>query len=269
MSEVTILIVAFKPKEKLLNNIIDNFKFQYPILIVNNSMEKLSKTFYEIENVSIIDNIQNLGNGAGINLGIEKIETKYVLYLDIDAFIDNKNFKKLIDYANKIRNFAVLIPKLSNNENYLKITKIWNTEGSIMFFNMEKIKGIISFDEKFFLYFEELDFFFNCLKKGLDVFKVPEIEGKHDRGSSIDFKNNEEKVNQLRAWHYAWSQFYFNKKNFNIFKALNICIPFMLKDFFMMISYLIIFNFKKFWIRYNRISGFFHSILNLKSKKRI
>ena len=158
MSNLTILAVAYKPKTDLVSRLIENFSQDYPILIVNNSLSKINENFYNIKNVEIIDSLSNLGNGAGINVGLHKIKTKYALYLDFDSFIDKDNFKKLYDYAEKLNDFAVLIPN-SNSDNRVEPYKTWQKEGSIMFFNLNKIRNKISFDEKYFLYFEEMDFF--------------------------------------------------------------------------------------------------------------
>ena len=162
MLNLTFLAVAYKPKVELVNRLIENFSSNYPILIINNSLNKLSEDLYHKKNLEIIDNPSNLGNGAVINVGLIKIKTKYVLYLDFDSSIDSNNLKKLEDYAKKLKDFAVLIPNSTNKDQNLEPYKKWQIEGSIMLFNLEKIKNKILFDENFFLYFEDTDFFFNC-----------------------------------------------------------------------------------------------------------
>jgi len=265
MSNLTILAVAYKPRIELVSRLIENFSQDYPILIINNSLSRINENFYNKKNVEIIDNTSNLGNGAGINLGLKKIKSKYALYLDFDSLIDKQNFKKLCDYAEKLRDFAVLIPNSTNVDEKLEPFKTWEKEGSIMFFNLSKIKNQILFDEKFFLYFEEVDFFFNCLKKNLDVFFIPAVKIFHEQGSSSE-KNDT--INDLRIWHYSWSQFYFYKKNFGYLKAISKCFPFLIKDSIMMVFYLIILNFKPFKLRYYRINGLLNSMIGLRSWKR-
>ena len=269
MENLTILAVAYKPKKELVDRLIENFISNYPILFINNSLTKLDQNFYNKKNLTIIDNSSNLGNGAGINLGLKEIKTKYALYLDFDSFIDNYNFEKLISYQRKLKNFAVLIPNSSKKDVYQKPYKTWEKEGSIMLFNLEQIKKKISFDENFFLYFEECDFFYNCLKKKMNVLFLPKVYISHEQGTSSDEISEDTELKELRMWHYMWSQFYFYKKNFGYFYALSKCVPFFIKDIFMIFLYLIRFDFSSLKIRYIRISGFANSLFGLKSWKRI
>tara|TARA_Y100000591_G_C21842681_1_gene706681 strand:- start:269 stop:1072 length:804 start_codon:yes stop_codon:yes gene_type:complete len=266
MSNLTILSIAYKPRIELVDRLIENFASKYPILIINNSLSKLNDDFYHRKNVKIIDNELNLGNGAGINLGLKKIKTKYVLYLDFDSFIDTENLRKLDNHVKKLKDFAVLIPNSTGKKQYAEPYKTWKSEGSIMLFNLEIIRDKILFDEKYFLYFEETDFFFNCLKKNLDVFFLPDVTTLHSQGSS---SVEDVKIENLRTWHYSWSQFYFYKKNFGTYYAYSKCFPFFFKDIIMLIAYTLTFKSKLFKFRFYRISGFLNSLIGLRSWKRI
>ncbi len=62
---LTIIMVAYKPKSDLLKSLILQFNSLYKIIIVNNTEEKLENFFYKFQNVKIIDSKNNLGNGAG------------------------------------------------------------------------------------------------------------------------------------------------------------------------------------------------------------
>lgn len=266
MSNLTILSVAYKPRIELVDRLIENFASKYPILIINNSLDKLNDDLYHRKNVELIDNEFNLGNGAGINVGLKKIKTKYVLYLDFDSFIDTENLGKLDNYLKKLKDFAVLIPNSTGKKQNKEPYKTWKSEGSIMLFNLDIIRNKILFDEKYFLYFEETDFFFNCLKKDLDVFFLPDVAILHSQGSS---SVEDIKIENLRTWHYSWSQFYFYKKNFGIYYAYSKCFPFFFKDIIMLIAYTLTFKGKLFKLRFYRISGFLNSLIGLRSWKRI
>ncbi len=135
-----------------------------------------------------------------------------------------------------------------------------------MLFNLDTIRNKILFDEKYFLYFEETDFFYNCLKKNLNVYFIPEVVISHNQGTSSE---DIIEIKYLRAWHYTWSQFYFYKKNFGFFNALHKCLPFFFKDIVMLFIYLLKFDFKLLKYRYYRISGFINSLIGLSSWKRI
>jgi len=273
--EITIIIVAYNPKIKLLEKIIETFHNDYPIIITNNSEKKLDLRFYSYNNVEIIDTLKNKGNGAGINTCLSFCKTKLALYLDIDAQIDRKNLQRLLYYSKKLKSYGALIP--NNQKDILgdkckkKIFKRWDVEGSVVLFNLENLKNQIFFDENIFLYFEENDFFFNCLKKNINVIYLKDVFISHQRASSINYENNNQlkKIKYLREWHYMWSSFYFYRKNFGFFYSLKKNLPLFFKDILRLIYFLISLNFQSANIRYSRIMGFINSFLNLRSSKRL
>ncbi len=264
-------MVAYKPKEELLKSLIVQFQTRFEILIINNSPEKLDKIFYSYENVKVIDSKTNLGNGAGINTGIKKCQTNFILYMDIDTKINEFNFNKLLKYSKKIKDFGVLIPNGLNKDLNKKIVKRWDVEGSIFLINKNQLENKIEFDENYFLYFEENDFFFNCIKNKINVFFLPKVKFTHLKASSIETINNtsKEKLNLLREWHYIWSNYYFHKKNFSLVKAIEKSFPLFFKDLLKLFFYIIKLDKKKIKVRYIRICAFLTSFFNMKSSKRI
>ena len=188
----------------------------------------------------VINAKENLGNGAGINYCLDKCETDYALYLDIDVILDNENFLKLLNYTNHINNFAVLVPNGQNIKSKDEISIRWDIEGSIMLINKKKVNRVVRFDENFFLYYEELDFFFNCIKNNINVYFLSKVTFTHKRASSIETANDHqfEKLHLLRQWHLCWSSYYFHKKNFNTFIALKKNLPSLLKDTIKLIYFL-------------------------------
>ena len=185
INNLSIITVVYKPKSELLKPIILKYKNFFPIIITNNSGYKLEAFYYQYKNVKILDSEKNLGNGGGINMCLDNCSTDFALYMDIDTNIDNRNFEKLIKYSSKIKKFAVLVPNASNKDHRSKIKKKWDMEGSIMLINKKSINNMVKFDENIFLYFEESDFFFNCIKKKLNVFFISKIHYKHDKASTI------------------------------------------------------------------------------------
>ena len=270
-SDLTIIMVAYRPKINLLKSLILKFNNLYKILITNNSEKKLDESIYELKNTDVIENEKNLGNGAGINVCLRHCKTKFALYLDIDANITIKELHKLTRYSEKIKKFGVLVPNGQHKISQEKISKKWDIEGSIMLINKNYINNEVVFDEKYFLYYEETDFFFNCLKKGKNVYFLPKVEFSHERATSIDEKDlhDKEKIKLLRQWHYMWSMFYFYKKNFSFFIAVSKTFHIFLKDLFFLMINLVTFDKQKIRIRYYRINGLMHSFLGMKSNKRL
>ena len=175
----------------------------------------------KFKNVSIIIPHENLGNGAGINLGLKNVETKFALYLDIDAIPSENMIDTLLSYSNKIKDFAILAPKDPNHVYINELYKNFKREdrfhkmdfitGCAMFLKMEVLKTVGYFDENIFLYYEETDFYFRCHKANLGIYLIDEAEFTHVGSSSID-KKYDEQILINRNWHFCWSKFYYFKK---------------------------------------------------------
>tara|TARA_X000001036_G_scaffold302899_1_gene281949 strand:- start:1858 stop:2727 length:870 start_codon:yes stop_codon:yes gene_type:complete len=239
--QVTVVAVSFysdKIVDKFINSIDKNIK----ILIVENSLnlemkDRIEKKF---KNVSIIIPHENLGNGAGINLGLKNVETKFALYLDIDAIPSENMIDTLLSYSNKIKDFAILAPKDPNHVYINELYKNFKREdrfhkmdfitGCAMFLKMEVLKTVGYFDENIFLYYEETDFYFRCHKANLGIYLIDEAEFTHVGSSSID-KKYDEQILINRNWHFCWSKFYYFKKNYNYLYGIKKTFPNLLRAF--------------------------------------
>ncbi len=115
---LTIVIVTYNPNYNILNECLNSIDKNIKIIIIDNS-----KNFDDTKIISfpknniLIKKNNNLGNGHGINVGINLAKSKYILYLDVDTILEKNFIEKIIYYAEKIENFAVLGPLL-NNYNY-------------------------------------------------------------------------------------------------------------------------------------------------------
>ncbi|MDK2886829.1 MAG: hypothetical protein PWP54_1402 [Thermosipho sp. (in: thermotogales)] len=202
---VAIIILNYNQSilvDKLVNNLNDQTYRNYIIFIVDNSENQ--KEIYNLNQIrknsknkiEIIINQRNVGYSKGNNIGIkssEKFNPKYILILNPDVYIEDKNFiKTLVDFAEKNTHFEFIGPKVfDKNGNLLRIyfkdenslfniltgnffellsfklkkTKlkkkskgysfVYRIYGCCMFVKMETIRKIDYFDENVFLYEEE------------------------------------------------------------------------------------------------------------------
>ena len=262
---LTIIMVNYKCDKNKLNACLKSINIKAKVLIVDHSHD-LKQDQIDIPNnisLEIIKN-KNLGNGAGINCGIENAKTKYVLYLDIDTILSDSFFTKLENAVNEVREFAVIAPKINDfyndkkiknygnlsiskffyNKFFYKIKKetklpeninhVFFVSGSIMLINKELILNKnIKFDENIFMFFEEDDFFHQCFKLNLKIFLIDNIEATHLDGSVLDNTLNYE---CFKKWHWEWSKYYFLDKHYNkiliLFFALKNLIKFYVKIIF-------------------------------------
>ena len=143
-SEITIVMVSFFSKnliEKPINSIDQNIK----IIVIENSNSKECKDFLEnkYKNVRVVMSEKNLGNGAGINLGLKLVKTKYAFYLDVDTEIYQGTIEKLLHvYPNLNSNWLITGIGYMSTQKEIKEVKFSRKIGKVVVFYDDN-----SFDE--------------------------------------------------------------------------------------------------------------------------
>ena len=151
---------------------------------------------------------------------------------------------------------------LTNSENNL--VEVETVKGFAMFLNLEQFKDIGFFDDKFFIYFEEIDLCRRLRGKSKKIFLDSNIIVYHPKGGSHDDDINFE-MELSRNWHWMWSTFYFHKKYEGFFLSFVKSLPKLFSALFKFLIFLIILKKEKKKIYYSRLSGLINSILLNKS----
>ncbi len=277
INNLSVVVVTFKPDLDILNKCLKSINEKIKIIIVDNSsklkIDDLSKNAHK--NISIIHS-SNVGNGEGINVGVEAANCKYVLYLDVDSEIDINFIENIYTYANKIGDFAVLAPMLEKYEYRKKDIKknvnfdyneMYFVEGAVMLINCDNtFKKNIVFDKKIFLYWEESDFLFQCIKNKQKVYLLKNLFAKHIGNSSVN-KSYIDEINLNRNWHYLWSKFYYFNKNFGVLYAYKETLRQFISAIFKYFLYSLIKN-DKSKIYKERMSGLYNSYIGRSSFRR-
>jgi len=276
--KVTIIIVTFR-SENVINRCLSKINKNYPVIVIENSDNKNFKKKIESQfsNVKCILTGKNLGFGKANNIGLRLAKTEYVFLLNPDSFVYKNTIKILSYYAEYIKDFALLAPIITdkNEPNYgffnkkktpLKINNFFEVDyikGFAMFFNKKKFSQINFFDEKIFIYLEEIDLCKRLNYINEKIYLIPQAKIKHLGGKSHGEEFNLE-MEISRNWHWVWSIFYYNKKHFGKFKAYRITIIIFLKSILKMFFF-IFFNKKKFYVNKARFLGLLNSYLGKKS----
>ena len=273
--DLTIIFVSYYSK-KLIEKPLQKISKDIEVLVVENSMDISTKQELESKypNVKVIIPEENTGNGGGINVALNLINTKYAFYLDIDTLLNKTTIQQLYIHANKIKNFSILGPKVNGfkykEEFYDKknvISKVHAMNfmtGCALFFNMEIIKKIGFFDQNIFLYYEENDLYKRCLKEDKPIYLIEDAKIDHRGNSSSDQKFKDE-IEINRNWHLMWSTFYFHKKHYGIIKAYEKTLFKFFSGVVKFLFYFIINKKSKRSIYYARISGIFNAMIGRKS----
>ena len=273
---LSVVIVTLK-SEKVIDKCINSIDQNVPIIIVENSNNQKFKHDLEsrYQNLKCILSGSNLGMGAGNNVGIKAATTDYVLILNPDATLEPNSLDKLFLASKKLSEFTILSPINVdlNFPNYKtkKIPKDENipfqvdyVDGFSMLLNKNKFINDIYFDENFFLYLENNDLCIRIKRQGGSIYIVPTAKINHEGSKTVDTKYKEE-VELSRNWHWIWSKFYFNKKNFNFLKALKECLPTFISSILKILFYTLLNNRFKKKIYLNRASGFYNALIGKSS----
>jgi hypothetical protein len=222
------------------------------------SFEMLKKEFPEVIS---IQSGGNIGFAAANNLGYKIAKGEYILLLNSDAFIKENGLKKALEKIKNNKEIAVLgakligkkgewqpsartFPSIKNDFFILsglsfkfKNSKIFgkpdmtykdqNQEiycdwipGAFALIRKEALEDKI-FDERFFMYFEEVDMCLNLKRKGWKVLYYPEVEVVHLGGASTSVFSSKlvsRSGMQMTLWRLQ-SQYLFYRKNYGFIKA--------------------------------------------------
>ena len=266
--ELTVVIVTFKSETKILN-CLNSIGDQANIIVVENSQNidfknNLEKKF---SNLKCILTNENLGYAAANNIGLNQVKTKYALILNPDTILDKNAISRFFKSIKKVKDFWLMGPgnhqmvelEFGGNEQI----EVDNLKGFAIFINLLKFNNEY-FDEKYFLYFEEIDLCKKVKKKNGKIYLDRLIKIDHLGSKSVNSINKFE-LEKNRNWHWMWSTFYFHKKYKGFFLAFIIVFPKLFSSFVKTIIYSLLLNKNKRDIYFCRLSGIINSIIGNKS----
>ena len=276
-NELTILLISYY-STKDIKRLVKQIYPQIKILIIDNANEKFFfKNIGSPKNVKVIQPNFNTGQVGGINIGFNKIKTKYLLYMDPDVFFKKVIIKKFLDKAKKIKDFIILAPQheksfykkdfISPKKSKIKDATLMKlVHGHFLFFNMKDVRKVGNYDKKIWMYFDETDYCLRAYRKNKKIYVIPKFKVIHKGGSSIKSGKTLE-IESHHKWHYMWSKFYFLKKNYGLYTAYKQTLGDLIINLLKFIIFFFI-DKDKSVIYYNAISGLINSYLNNKSYKR-
>ncbi|MFA5247685.1 MAG: glycosyltransferase family 2 protein [Patescibacteria group bacterium] len=226
------------------------------IVVDNNSGDDLSSFKNVYPEIKIIKSEKNLGMGGGNNLGVKNSLGEFILILNPDTIVQPDAILKLFNYIKNNQDIGIIGPKLLNTDGSLQysclrfpkiytpilrrtffgslapksvdnfLMKEYNHEvmrevdwlmGSCLLVRREIfVKDGFLFNEKFFMYFEDIDLCRRVWKKHkLKVVYLPEAVVVHDHA----------RQSANRPWYVApftdrlarehiksWLKYFFSKK---------------------------------------------------------
>ncbi len=268
LKELTVVIVTFRSEVKILDCIRSIGGLAEIIVVENsNNINFKKKLENEFSNLKCILTGENLGYAAANNIGLRSVKTKYALVLNPDTILDKNAIKRFLESAEKFKDFWLMGPasdqmvELEFGENDL--IEVNNLKGFAIFLNLSKFNNEY-FDERFFLYFEEIDLCKKVKNNNGKIYLNRKIKINHEGSQSVNNLNKFE-LEKNRNWHWMWSTFYYHKKYKGFFLALIIIFPKLLSAFTKTLIYSILVNKNKRDVYFCRVSGIVNSIAGNKS----
>lgn len=196
----------------------------YEIIVVDNNSSDNSVELvrnFKVQNskfkIILIENEKNLGFSRAVNQGIEFSQGKHVLLLNSDTRLEPHTIEKLLAFVNQTQDVGVVGPRLINPDGTIQpscfnfptisraIKEFWLGQenvyskyypqayeptkvdalvGAVFLITQPALDKVGKFDEKYFLYYEDLDYCQRVWQSGLKVYYHPQIEVVHEHGAS-------------------------------------------------------------------------------------
>ena len=279
---LSVIIVSFK-SDHVIHRCINSIDKEIEIVVIDNSNNtKFKKDIEEqYKNVKCILSPNNIGMGAGNNIGIKSINKDFALILNPDVILEKNTINEIIDASKFLDSFGVIAPisdklkypnyRFDKKENYkveqINPFKVESVDGYSMLLNLKRLKELNNFyffDENIFLYLENDDFCKRLRSNNENIYIVPKSKIHHLGGEAVD-PRYEYEIELSRNWHWMWSKFYFNKKHYGYFKAIISVFKNLMSAKIKFLYFLITFNTYKRKIYQMRLSGLLNSIIGKKS----
>ena len=262
--------------KSILNSTYSNFKI---ILVDNESNKEKVKNFKYKNKIEIIQNKENEGFSIANNIGIDyalKNNYDYTILINNDTIVE-KNLIEVLLKTSKAKNFSVVQPLILNYHN----DDIWNAGGKINYFfgnfitrkklgnsldssqeltewltgccclfKTKIFKEIGKLDERFFAYYEDVDFSLRLKKHGYKIGFTSKTQVYHyESFSSI---SNNFKGGKLSPYvHYLniRNHILVLKKHSDLFNTFGV----ILFQLFKIMSYCIYFIFRLRFTKLNMV----------------
>jgi GT2 family glycosyltransferase len=166
-------------------------------------------------NMHVIQNSSNAGFGAGCNLGAIKSKGEFILFLNNDTEVKDKGIQKMTEYAKEHPDVAILGGQLRNFDGTLQpsvgkfytpfyafllliggqrygildtspktVQKVDWVKGGLLLIRRDVFDELHGFDEKIFMYTEDMELCYRAHLAGKSVYFYPDVLVLHKEHAS-------------------------------------------------------------------------------------
>ena len=230
MIKISASIVIYNEQKEVLKRAINSFfnlDFEKELLIVDNYPDSVLELFCKnFKNIKYILSKENIGFGSGHNLAFKNktIDSDIHIIINPDTYFKKEQLEGFIEWFYEEKDVSLAVPSILNPDGSLQsvvrniptplslvkrklsidldeiavekntIKEIPFAHGCFMVFETEVLKNIKGFDERFFMYMEDVDIFIRAKQYGLTVMNSNfSVYHEYRKGSSKNLK--------LLWWH--------------------------------------------------------------------
>lgn len=231
--ELSIVIVSYNTKlllQRCLKSLGEKKSNEWEIIVVDNASTDGTQQMLEekFPLVKLIKNTENVGFAKAVNKGISLAEGGSILLLNSDTEVKENTLTVLLEFEKKVRpaiiGLEMLNPDGSTQSSVFRLPTIkgafaeyWlgkkgsfskyqpegesNQEveavsGGAMLISRAVIDKIGLLDERYFMYFEDLDYCRRARKAGFKIYYLPSSKVVHEHGASGKLISSKE-----TQWH--------------------------------------------------------------------
>ena len=224
---ISIIIITYNDKNNTLKLLESLKKTDYPnyetIVADNGSRDGTAEAIKKMfPNVKIVKNRKNLGYSSAVNLGFKETKGDYIVPLSSDMLIFKKDWLKiLVQVLESEKSIGMVRPMFMRYDNpEISESNVYDGKKNTGFgvkdvgqfpelvekkwvgnaiIKREVFEKIGLYDERFFLYFEDLDFSRRARKAGYKLLIATRSKILHKRGGTI------RRFSKLRRKYYFYS----------------------------------------------------------------
>ena len=286
-SKIAIIIVNWKQYQltKLCLYSLQKIKYDnYQIILIDNESnpKELKKIKNQFDKIITFPNQKNLGFTGANNIGIEyaiKNDFEYVMLINNDTEVEKNFINPLIELLEKNQNFGAAQPLILN---YYNRNKVWSAGGFLnkffgytyvikspegikknidwitgccFFLRTDVIKKIGLLDEKFFAYYEDVDWSIRIKNAGYDLAFVKSSVVYHHGSKSSKNESNEGTLSPFVHYLNIRNHIFLLRKNKDVFNSIGV----LFFQFFKIVSYSVYFIVR---VRINKLNMVYKGLVD-------
>lgn len=218
---VSIIILSYNTKTLLyscLSSLYEHLHgFDFEVIVVDNastddSIKMVKKEFLKVK---LVESKENLGFAKGNNLGAERAQGNYLIFLNSDAKVLDNSIKDMVmgmatdeaigviggslesqegvrepSFGKSLSLLGIVLMLFGRkgfriNPEYHTITQVDWVSGGFMMTRKDLFRKLRGFDEHFFMYIEDMEYCYRVKKLGYVVYFYPNAKVAHlGQGSS-------------------------------------------------------------------------------------